>query len=403
MIRRLSILAAALLAAGCSRGKVETVKPEAPPAAAGAREIGLSARMQSEGGVAVEAVAVRSLPQVLRANGRIPVNDNRPWRVGAMTEGRIMRVLANVGDAVSSGQVLARMHSHEIHEARAVYRKAVADLAQARSQEEYVTRTRDRAKRLHDLKAASLEQVEHAEAELHNSQTARVNAEGESERARQHLIEYLQIPVGEPKPHTEGEEEPDEDLIPIRAPASGTLLTRNITAGTVVAPSTELFVITDLASLWMIAAVSEENLPKLRVGLPARVFVQAYPEHPFVGRITRLGEELAPTTRTIKARVELPNSGGRLKPEMYATAEIEAGGSEPAIFIPQTAPQEVGGQRVVFVRRAADRFEVRPVEIGRTLEGSLEVVRGLKAGEALVVRGSFLLKSQLLKSSLAGE
>jgi cobalt-zinc-cadmium efflux system membrane fusion protein len=398
-----TMAAAALALAGCTRPKTDTVAQAPAAAATGDKEVTLSATMQSEGGVVVETVAVRSLPRMLRASGRITVNENRTWRVGAMTDGRIIRVLANAGDSVRAGQVLARMHSHEIHEGRALYRRAVSDLARARAQETYATRARDRMKRLAALKAASLEQVEHSEAEMQSAETTRANAEIEVERTSRHLVEYLQIPLAEPKEHAEGDQEPDDDLIPIKTPASGTILTRSVTASTVVAPANELFAVSDLTTLWMIAAVNEEHLSKLRVGLPVSVFVQAYPQKPFRGRITKLGEELDATTRTIKARVELPNPDGRLKPEMYATAEIEAGGSEPAMFVPQTAPQEVGGQRVVFVRRAADRFEVRAIEIGRTMEGALEVTRGLKPGEAVVARGSFLLKSQLLKSSLAGE
>jgi cobalt-zinc-cadmium efflux system membrane fusion protein len=402
MKHRILIACAMAALAGCSRQAPPVAKEEAAPAAS-AKEVVLSARMQSEGGVAVEPVAARSLPQVLRASGRITVSEERTWRIGAMSEGRILRVAANTGDRVASGQVLARMHSHDIHESRALYRKAVAELAHAQAQEAYSTRTRDRAKRLHALKAASLEQVEHAEAELRGAQTTRANAEVEVERTRRHLVEYLQIALEEPAPHAEGEDEPDEDLIPIKTPASGVVLTRNVTNGTVVAPANELFVISDLSLLWMIAAVNEESLAKLRVGLPASVYVQAYPGRAFRGRITKVGEELDPTTRTIKARIELPNQDGRLKPEMYATAEIEAGGTQPAIFVPQAALQEVGGQSVVFVRRAPDRFEVRPVEIGRTLDGALEVRRGLSAGEAVVARGSFLLRSQMLKSTLGGE
>ncbi len=72
---------------------------------------------------------------------------------------------------------------------------------------------------------------------------------------------------------------------------------------------------------------------------------------------------------------------------MYATAEIEIGGSETAIFVPEEAPQEVRGQMVVFVSTGPDRFEVRPVELGRSLDGSIEVMRGLKPGDRVVYAG----------------
>jgi cobalt-zinc-cadmium efflux system membrane fusion protein len=85
---------------------------------------------------------------------------------------------------------------------------------------------------------------------------------------------------------------------------------------------------------------------------------------------------------------------------MYGTAEIEVGGSEPALFVPGSAPQEINGQNHVFVRVSPTRFEARPVELGRTLDGQFEVLAGLRAGEEVVSHGSFLLKSQLLKSTL---
>jgi cobalt-zinc-cadmium efflux system membrane fusion protein len=100
-------------------------------------------------------------------------------------------------------------------------------------------------------------------------------------------------------------------------------------------------------------------------------------------------------------RIEVPNAGNELKPEMYATGDIELGGSSRSIFIPEGAQQEINGQKSVFVQTRPGRFEVRPIETGRTIEGALLVTSGLKPGEQVVTKGSFVLKSQLLKSSLA--
>ena len=341
---RVWCLVGVLLLAGCSKPPVET-KAEAPKAASGqGRFVVIDAAAQKGAGVVVEQIDTRSVPQVLRANGRITVNENRTWRVGAVTEGRIIRVYANAGDHVEVGQVLARMHSHDIHEARALFRKAQSDFARSKTVEAYSVRARDRAKRLFELKAASLEQVEHAETELKNAQNATQTAQVEVDRTKQHLVEFLQISTVEPTDHHEGEREPDEDLIPIKAPAAGTILSRSVTPGTVVASSGDAFVISDLASVWMIAAVNEEHLSRLRPGMRARVFVQAYPNQPFTGTIAKLGEELDPATRTVKTRIDLANARGRLRPEMYATAEIETGGTEPALFVPEGAMQEVNGK-----------------------------------------------------------
>jgi cobalt-zinc-cadmium efflux system membrane fusion protein len=302
---------------------------------------------------------------------------------------------------VKAGDVLARMHSHEIHESRAAYRMAVAEAARLRSNEAYARRLRDRASRLYELKAGSLEQVEHAETELRNAETAARNAEIEVDRTKRHLTEFLGIPAEEDDKHDH--DNPDHDLIPARAPATGVVLTRSVTPGTVVSAAGDLFVIADLSTLWAIAEVNEEHLSKLRVGMPARVSVQAYPNRAFNGRIGKLGETLDPATRTVQVRIDLPNGAGLLKPEMYAAAEIELGGSEAGLFVPAEAPQELRGQTVVFVRKSAEEFQARPVELGSHVDASVQVVRGLAPGEPVVSFGSFILKSEFLKATLAEE
>ncbi len=93
----------------------------------------------------------------------------------------------------------------------------------------------------------------------------------------------------------------------------------------------------------------------------------------------------------------------KLKPEMLANAEIPVGKGKPALLVPSDAIQQIDGQDVIFVRTAADRFAIRPVRIGETAEGKTHVFEGLKPGEQIVVRGSFVLKSQLLKSSMESE
>ena len=395
------LLLAVLMTIGCSTKAPEPAKSAAQRAPA--TGVTLDAKAQKEGGILVEVAAVRSLPQTLEATGRITANENRTWRVGAITEGRIIRVLANAGDTVQEGQILARMHSHDIHDARAEYRKAIAEVARLKSVESFATRARDRARRLYELKAGSLEQVERAESELRNAQIGRENGEVELDRSRRHLVEFLEIPLDEPKDHRPGLEEGDDDLIPIKSPASGTLLTRNVTTGTVVTTSGDLFVVSDLSVPWMIASVNEEYLSNLREGMPVRVFVMAYPGHAFAGKITKLGEELDPTTRAVKVRVELPNPRGLLKPEMYATAEIELDRSQAALFVPQPAIQEVNGANSVFVAQPGGRFEVRPVRLGRTVGSEAEILEGLQPGERFVTAGSYVLKSQLLKASSGGE
>lgn len=393
-----------LILCGCG-GKHETVSAEAErkePPAASSKEISISAEAQRRAGIEVRLVGTRSIAESSRAAGRITTNENRSWRVGAITEGRIVQVLANVGDLVEQGQILARMHSHDIHEARAQYQQAVGELARLQSAEAFALRSRDRARRLYELKAASLESVDLAESVLKNAQSGVQNGRTEVERTRRHLVEFLGVPADEPPHHKDGDHR-EEDLIPIRSPARGTVLQRDVTAGTVVTPAAGLFQISDLSTVWMIAAVPEDSLARLRAGAQVRVSVQAYSGRAFPGRISRIGDQLDPATRTVQVRVELANPHGMLKPEMYATAELALGSTAAAVFVPETSIQEIDGQPAVFVRVAPERFAARPVERGEVIDGFVRIPSGLRSGEWIAATGSFVLKSQLLKGSLSDE
>ncbi|MCS7044676.1 MAG: efflux RND transporter periplasmic adaptor subunit [Bryobacteraceae bacterium] len=394
-------LAAAL--AGCQKQEPRSAPAPAAPAEAPARRIvELDEASLAQAGVRIEPVEVRRVPVTVRANGRLAANEEHTWRVGAITDGRIIQVLVRVGDRVEKGQVLARMFSHDVHESRAMYRRAVAEFNRLQSNLEYARRQRDRIRRLLEMKAASQEQLDTAENELRNAETALRAAEIEVSRTRQHLVEFLEIPVEGPEHREPGEAAlSDDDLIPIRAPAAGVVISRLVTAGSVVQPSGELFVISDLSSVWVIAAVQEEYLPRVHTGMAARVSVQAYPERPFYGRVLRVDEKLDPETRTVQAIIQIDNRGGLLKPEMYGVVELESGASEEGLYVLQSAIQDINGQPAVFVVVGRGRFEPRPVETGRSIDRLIEIRRGLRSGERVVAEGGFVLKSQLLKSTLS--
>ena len=153
----------------------------------------------------------------------------------------------------------------------------------------------------------------------------------------------------------------------------------------------------------MLASVRPEHLGVLRVGQPAKVTLSGVPGQRFSGKITNLGQEFDPTTRVMQARIVLNNPSNLLRPEMLANAEIPTGSHKPTLLVVSDAVQQIDGQDAVFVRTAADRFAVRAVRIGETVNGKTPVLEGLQAGEQGVVRGSFILKSQLLRASMEGE
>jgi cobalt-zinc-cadmium efflux system membrane fusion protein len=362
-------------------------------------EVVVNEAAQQKAGIVVEKPRSRVSHDVISATGRVTYNEDRSWTVGSVVDGRIVSVLVKVGDRVASGQVLAHVHSHEVHDSRANYKNAVQEVTKAQTVLAQSQRVRDRARRLFELKAMSKEQLEHAELEYNNAAAAVEHAKVEAEKHRVHLVEFLQV-AAEATSHVPNEE---QDFVPIKAPAAGLIVQRIATPGLAVSAGEQLFRIADTSALWVIAHVNEADLSNLKSGQPVRIAVRAYPDRKFAGRVLRLGEQLDPETRTLQVRVVVPNPHGLLKPEMYATTEFDRPGSHESIVIPDSALQDLNGNQVVFVRVAPNRFAVRLVQTSSVGPGQLEVTAGLQSTDAVVVKGAFVLKSHLLRSSLEEE
>jgi membrane fusion protein, heavy metal efflux system len=383
----------------CSCGQ----KPPAPAEAAqkakereSSSTITLDAEAQQKAHLVVSTLEARDVAQSLTAPGQLAVNEDRTWRVGAIASGKVDELTVRVGDSVRAEQILGRIHSHDTHEARAAYQQASTELERARAAEAYSKRRRDRAQRLLELKAGSRQDVESAEAEVRNAQAAIEKARSEVAKERAHITEILHIPIDEGQTASGSVDEG----IPIFAPASGVVLERKITVGSVVNAGDELLSLSDTHSLWMIAAANEADLGKLRPGQAVRIDVRAYPDREFSGRILKLGEQLDSTTRTLQIRILVPNPQGLLKPEMYATAGIAEAAKRSVLVLPEEAIQDISGVSAVFVRRSPTEFEPRTIKTGQHADGKAEIIEGLKAGDAVVVKGSFLLKSQLLRRAI---
>jgi cobalt-zinc-cadmium efflux system membrane fusion protein len=306
-----------------------------------------------------------------------------------------MQVHAAVGDRVRQGDILAHVHSHDVHDTRAALRSARAEHERALASLDYSRRARDRMKRLFELKTVSLQQLENAESDLRNAEAAVKKAQADVDKEVQHLTEFLEISADD---EGHGKQGAHDDLIPIKSTASGIVVERKVSPGSVVSLGQETFVIADPEQLWMLAAFPEASLARLRVGQTASISVRAYPGEVFTGRIVRLGEQLDHETRTLQVRIAL-SAQGRLKPEMYASARVAPPAGLPAVVIPASAVQEMNGRKVVFLQTAPGRFEPRPVEVAQIVAGQAELRGGISPGDTVVTQGSFLLKSQLAQGA----
>ena len=391
------IIAALLLCSIWSCGRTTDASPAAPSELP-SNVIIIHQASQQAAGFALTKIHARPLPLTTTAVGSLTVDEEKTDHIGVIFAGIVTQVLANVGDQVKGGQVLARLHTHDLHDAISAYLSALAEAERTRRQIDYTSRNRERYDSLYQIKFASRQEAEQAAMEYRNAVADRDKALAMLQGARTHLADMLEVAddkISDSDLHAE--------TIPIKSPRSGILTARYITPGMALNPGAQTFTVSSLETLWMMAAVSEENLDGIRIGMPVTIRVRAYPGVTFAGQVTQLGPALDPSTRMLTVRVLVPNPDGRLRPEMYATAEIARGASRSALFVPDVSVQNLNGNSVVFVRRANSEFEARPIKSGAKVDHEIEILEGLKDGEEIVTDGAFVVKSQFLTRSLTQE
>ena len=371
----------------CSRAP----QHEAAAAAPARDAVELSRPSQELAGIAVEVAKAEPVAAALEAVGTVALDDTRTARVGALVEGVVEATHVNVGDHVRTGALLAGLHSHDVHDGWSDYRKAIADRRRVEQELAFATETVARTERLLADKAAPALEVERARTIRDGAVEHLAVANAEVQRARESL-EHLGIPT---ESTTDGR---TVEIIPVRTPQGGVVLEKLVTTGTTVIPGTALFVISDTSSLWVLAEIDEAALAQVKVGAPVQVAVSAYPAERFTAAVTQIGDTINPATRRVVVRSQVRNGDGRLKPGMFARVQLEGVAAVPTVHLPVDAVQDIGERRIVFVPAADGRYVARDVETGAERAGRIEIRRGVAVGERVVVRGAFLLKSQLLAS-----
>jgi cobalt-zinc-cadmium efflux system membrane fusion protein len=370
--------------------------PEGDAPTASETTVSLPEAAQQQAGIATEAAKTMTRSDRVEAPGVLALDEKRTARLGSLVDGLIIHTMGEVGDRVRPGQVLAEMHSHVVHDAWADYRKAVADRRRLETELAFATQAEERAARLLQAKAISRQELQRAEANRIDAEAQLDMARTEVRRAEEALEHYGVTNAEDPS----GE---SGEYIPVRSPLKGVVLEKNITQGTAVTVGSPLFVVADLTELWAVAEIDETDLPLVQAGRDVELRVAAYPGETFAGRITFVADTVNPKTRRVTVRCQVPNAEGRLKPEMYAALTLSAGEPREVLAVPSGAIQEIRGRPLVFVRTAEGTFERRDVAVGPEAEGWVEIRSGVEAGEPVATTGSFLLKSELLKGTLAEE
>jgi RND family efflux transporter MFP subunit len=322
--------------------------------------------------VAAQSASEIRLPGVVEANGYKQV------AVTPLVSGRVTQVFAELGAHVRRAQPLAQVYSPELAEAQTKY-------VAARAMLDAHDRELQRTEKLVAIGAASRQELERAHAD-HMGQLAEVEA------ARSRLL-LFGIP-----PETIDDLSAGKSVgstATIRAPLDGVITERLANIGLNVDPSTKLFSVVDLATVWVVADVYEKDLSRVAVGASVTITTAAYPDHRLQGRVSYIDPQVNGTTRTARIRAEVANSQGELRLGMYATVVIRSAAAGTAILIPRTAVQQVGDRQVVYLgSQETGTFIEREITSVRVSGDRVEVLSGLKAGDTIVVDGSFFVRAE---------
>jgi Cu(I)/Ag(I) efflux system membrane fusion protein len=184
-----------------------------------------------------------------------------------------------------------------------------------------------------------------------------------------------------------------EEYVPILSPIGGTVIEKNVVAGSAVSAGMRIFRIADLSAVWVEADIYESDLPLVHAGQPVRITLSYLPGRSFDGTVSYVYPYLDAQTRTGRIRIDVPNPDGALKPDMYANVELQAPQGEQLV-VPEGAVIMAGETDLVFLADGDGYFEPRRVRIGRRIEDGWVVLDGLREGDTVVTSGNFLIASE---------
>lgn len=370
---------------GCGKDQpsapADKVSSTAKAEAGGDKVLTLTADEGATSGVRTAVLEQQTFSDELTVTATIEPAQDRYASIAPRISGKVDKVMVDLGAQVHAGQTLAMVDSIEAGEAQSAYAQAMTELSVARSAAE-------RAERLQADQIIPQKDVLRARADLDK---AKAIARAAGDR---------RIALG--LSGREGDVSKSPSIFPITAPFAGTVVDKKAVRGELAQPDKPLFAIADMSHVWIETNLFEKDLARVKPGAPAVVTVAAYGSEAFHGKVTYVSSVMDKETRTVKARVEVPNPEGKLKLGMFANAAISTQGSQNALMLPNEAVVLVQGQPTVFVK-LGDGFGTRAVELGDKRQGLVEIKGGVKAGETVVTKGAYALKAKLLKSQISAD
>lgn len=332
------------------------------------------------------AVAKADMAAMLEIAGRIEANERKVVRIGAAVSGRVTEVLADIGDRVKPGQVLARVASPELTTAQLAYMRASAAATLAE-------RAVERARQLIAADVIGSAELQRRESEVQIAR-AELRAAGDQLKLMGIAPEALE------RLRAQGSLAHHAAVL---ATTAGIVIERQVSQGQVAQPGDPLFTVADLSSVWVVGAIPEQMARSVQAGqgvqieVPALGLTQA--DEQLAGKIVYVGDTVSPDTRTVTIRTQVDNASHALKPQMLATMRIQAA-TEQVLAIPAAAVVRENDRDHVYVKKAENHYRLTPVELGAVSSGMRSVLKGLAQGEQIVVEGAFHLNNERKRAEL---
>jgi len=345
--------------------------------------IKLTAEEIEAAGIEVAEAGSGTIAHRILVPGTIVPQGNRIAHVAVKLSGIVAELRKNLGDTVEKDEVVAILESRDVADAKSEY--LAARLTNDLQQDLF-----ERDKTLWDKKIST-------EQQFLRSRNQAANAKMRYDIARQKLFalgltaeEIAGLP-NEPEKSLRRQE--------VRSSISGRVVERKVELGVAVGRDqleTELFVVADLARVWVELAVSPGDLPLIKEGQSASITSRGT-SHRAEGKIIFISPMLDKETRSARVVVEIANNDGIWRPGSFVTAAIAFDEQAVPVVVPTAAVQTIGSEQVAFVRTQKG-FAKRPVILGQTDDSTVEVVSGLHPGEIIAVSNTFPLKAELLKA-----
>lgn len=350
----------------CGMDLVPVYEGGEPAGAAPEGAIQISPEKQQLIGVEYGQVESKPVSRMLRAVGRVAYDETRITRVHSKIEGWLEEVFVDfTGKEVRRGQPLLTVYSPELWQ----------------TQQEYLLARKGRD----ELSTSPFREAVAGSESLLEAARKRLELWDVTEEQLRQLDQ-----TGKPI-----------KAMTMHAPAGGFVLTRNAFPKQRVTPETELYVIADLSSVWVLADVYEYESPEIKLGQQVDITLPYLSGKTFRGRVSNIAPQLDAATRTLKVRVEVPNPGLMLKPDMYANVELKIDYGRQLV-VPQEAVMDSGAETTVFVAHEGGYFEPRRVTTGAKIGNEVIITSGLKAGERVVTSANFLIDSESRLKSATG-